>query len=201
MIPMRLKPLPRSFYQIPTLQLSRRLLGKLLVHESPRGLTAGRIVETEAYLADDPACHAFRGITPRTKVLFGPPGFSYIYFIYGMYWCFNVVGAPAGKGEAILVRALEPILGIEQMRRRRQKNGKSLSDRQLCSGPGKLAIAMGLGPKLNGADLTRRPLFLAAGQEGLEDDHIHTTHRVGITKAVEHPYRFYLKGSPFISKP
>lgn len=198
-----LTPLPRSFYSQPTLLLSRELLGTYLVHESAQGRSVGRIVETEAYLHDDPACHAYRGITPRTRVLFGPPGFSYIYFIYGMYWCFNVTASPKGIGEAVLIRALEPIEGLALMKQRREVRGKTLKDRELCNGPGKLTIAMGIGPELNGVDLERKPLYLAAkdsfprknpGQE------IEVTTRIGIRKAEHQPYRFSFKDNPFVSR-
>jgi len=198
------KPLPRSFYQAPTLQLAKDLLGTFLVHRSRGVSTIGRIVETEAYLQDDPACHAYRGSTPRTRVMFGPPGHAYLYFIYGMYWCFNVVSAPPGTGEAVLVRALEPIHGIEGMRRRRAGCGKRLSDKALCNGPGKLVIAMGMGPRQNGIDLTKPPLFLAGraalGPDSFDPRHILTGTRIGINKAAQHPYRFYLRNNPFVSK-
>lgn len=199
---LKLSPLPRSFYQGSTLDLAQRLLGTCLVHRSPQGLTAGRIVETEAYLQDDPACHAFKGPTPRTQVMFGPPGFAYVYFIYGMYWCFNVTAAPKGVGEAVLIRALEPMEGLELMRRRRQKTGKLVSDHKLCNGPGKLAIAIGLGRAHNGMDLTQGPLFLSAPKrlgKAFAPQKIQSSSRIGIRKAAEHPYRFFIRDSAFVS--
>ena len=201
--PKTLAPLPRSFYSQATLRLAREMLGTFLVHESSQGRTVGRIVETEAYLQDDPACHAFGGITPRTRVLFGPPGFSYVYFIYGMYWCFNVTSAPKGVGEAILVRALEPMAGLDLMRRRRELRGRSLKDRELCNGPGKLTIAMGIGPDLNGVDLEKKPLYLAAsdslGRKSSAEE-IEVSTRIGIRKAENQPYRFSFKGNPSVSR-
>jgi DNA-3-methyladenine glycosylase len=198
-----LSPLPRSFYSQPTLRLARELLGTFLVHESAQGRCVGRIVETEAYLHDDPACHAYRGITPRTRVLFGPPGFSYVYFIYGMYWCFNVTASPKGIGEAVLIRALEPVDGLALMKKRREIRGKALKDLELCNGPGKLTIAMGIGPELNGVDLEKKPLYLAA-QDSFPlkkpDQEIEVTTRIGIRKAEHQPYRFSFKDNPFVSK-
>ncbi|HEX5035402.1 MAG TPA: DNA-3-methyladenine glycosylase [bacterium] len=196
-------PLPRAFYAQPTLWLARELLGTYLVHESPQGPSAGRIVETEAYLHDDPACHAYRGITPRTRVMFGPPGFSYIYFIYGMYWCFNITAAPKGVGEAVLVRALEPVEGLDLMKRRREIRGKKLKDQELCNGPGKLTIAMGIGPEMNGADLERKPLYLlprGSYRPKNQTEEIEVTTRIGIRKAEHQPYRFSFKDNPFVSK-
>ena len=177
-------------------------MGTYLVHESTQGLAVGRIVETEAYLQDDPACHAYRGVTPRTRVLFGPPGFSYVYFIYGMYWCFNVTASPKGIGEAVLVRALQPIEGLALMKERRELGGKKLKDWELCNGPGKLTIAMGIGPDQNGVDLEKKPLYLSArdsfGSPNLEE--IEATTRIGIRKAEHQPYRFSFKGNRHVSK-
>lgn len=193
-------PLPRSFYSQPTLLLARELLGTYLVHESAQGRTIGRIVETEAYLQDDPACHAYRGITPRTRVLFGPPGYSYVYFIYGMYWCFNVTAAPKGVGEAVLVRALEPVEGMSLMRKRR---GEKWKDWELCNGPGKLCIAMGIGPDANGVDLEKKPLYLLAKDSfplKMSEEEIEVTTRIGIRKAEHQPYRFSFQSNRNVSK-
>lgn len=191
------KALPISFYARPTIEVARDLLGAVLVHQAPEGRTAGRIVETEAYLRDDPACHAFRGPTPRTQIMFGPPGRAYIYLIYGMYDCFNVVTAPAGTGEAVLIRALEPLEGLPLMARRRGTE----KPRDLCSGPGKLVIAMGIGRQQNGADLRGRAgSALSILSPGAAPGNIKVTTRIGINKAAHLPLRFYLEGNAFISK-
>src|SRR5713226_9388700 len=144
--------LQREFYARPAIEVARDCLGKILVH----GKSAGRIVETEAYLGvNDRAAHAWRGLTDRTRVLFGPPGHAYVYFIYGMYECLNFVAEPEGQAGCVLIRALEPVAGIQWMRRRRP-TARRLED--LASGPGKLTLAMGITRKLNGADLTRSAL-------------------------------------------
>ncbi len=190
-------------FQKPTLQAAKDLLGMYLAHYSSEGLTIGRIVETEAYLHDDPACHASRGITPRNIAMFGPPGHAYIYFIYGMYHCFNVVTAPEGKGEAVLIRALEPIAGIELMKKRRKKNLKrNLSLHELCNGPGKLVIAMGIHAKQNHHNLLSSELRLLPRDyfEKPKKFSIVKTKRIGIQKGAELPYRFYLKDNLFVSK-
>jgi len=196
------KPLSASFYARPTIEVARDLLGTVLIHRAPEGLAAGRIVETEAYLHDDPACHASRGPTPRNQAMFGPPGRSYIYLIYGMYHCFNVVTSPRGVGEAVLIRALEPLAGLPLMAARR----KTDKPKALCSGPGKLVIALGLAKLPNGSDLRSGPVTIlppgsfpmAAGASPLGN--IKVTTRIGITQAAQLPLRFYLEGNPFISR-
>ena len=194
-----MRVLPRSFYEDDTVTVARKLLGTLLVHETPQGRAAGRIVETEAYLfGNDPACHARKGKTRRNAVMFGPPGHAYIYFIYGMYYCLNVVTAPEGVGEAVLIRALEPVDGIALMQKRR----RSAELKNLCSGPGKLVLALGISAALNGCPLTRGPLRIyadpACAAASLE---IEASPRIGITQGAELPLRFCLKGSPFSSRP
>src|SRR5271154_7024042 len=145
-------PLERDFYARTAVDVARDCLGKVLVH----GKTAGRIVEVEAYLGvGDRAAHTWRGVTDRTRVIFGEPGHAYVYFIYGMYECLNFVAEPVGQAGAVLIRALEPIAGLPTMRRRRPK-AKGVED--LASGPGKLTLAMGITRKLNGADLTKSAL-------------------------------------------
>jgi DNA-3-methyladenine glycosylase len=197
------RALPHSFYARSTVEAARDLLGAVMVHDTPEGRAAGRIVETEAYLRDDPACHASRGPTSRNRPMFGPPGRAYIYLIYGMYHCFNVVTAPRGTGEAVLIRALEPLAGMPLMARRRGTD----KPKALCSGPGKLVIAMGIGMSRNGADLRKGPLRILpassypwpdATGDGLR--HIKVTTRIGITQAAHLPLRFYLEGNPFISR-
>jgi len=190
------KRLPKSFFKQETTAVARGLLGKILVHHSPDGETAGRIVETEAYLCqNDPACHAARGMTARNAAMFGPPGTAYVYLIYGMYYCFNVVTAPLGVGEAVLIRALEPLTGLELMAKRRGTCVKKL----LAAGPGRLCQAMGIGPGHNGADLSGDVLYLADNGMAVRED-IVAAKRVGISVATELPLRFYIRGNPFISR-
>jgi DNA-3-methyladenine glycosylase len=194
--------LPESFYQRDTVTMARELLGTFLVHKTRAGRTVGRIVETEAYLFEnDPACHAHKGMTRRNAAMFGPPGRAYIYLIYGMYHCFNVVTAREGVGEAVLIRALEPIDGVELMQKRRGTEEL----KNLCSGPGKLVIAMGMGPKLNGCPLFSGPLTLHSRESFKAcdphcTDEIVATRRIGITLAAHLPLRFFLKGTRFVSK-
>lgn len=194
--------LPSAFYRQKTVKVARALLGTFLVHDSPNGRTAGRIVETEAYLyGNDPACHAHRGKTARNAAMFGPPGRAYIYFIYGMYYCFNVVTAPEGCGEAVLIRALEPVEGIPLMEERRGTHAV----RNLCSGPAKLVQAMGLDRSMNHCDLRESSLRIESAESfpgftAPRAAQIVTTARIGIKAGAELPLRFYLKGSTFASR-
>ena len=194
--------LPHSFYTQDTVSVAKALLGAYLVHDAPQGRTAGRIVETEAYLFDgDPACHAHRGRTKRNATMFGPPGHAYIYFVYGMYYCFNVVTAPEGVGEAVLVRALEPCAGIPLMEQRRRTRDL----KALCSGPGKLVLAMGMTKELNGCPLFRGPLTIRSQGSfprvhGAPMEEIVATTRIGISRAEALPLRFCLKGNRFVSR-
>ena len=185
--------LRRGFYARPAVEVARDCLGKILVH----GKTAGRIVEVEAYLGvGDRAAHSWRGITERTRVIFGEPGHAYVYFIYGMYECLNIVAEPEGQAGCVLIRALEPVAGIPIMRRRRPK-AKGLED--LASGPGKLTLAMGITRKLNGADLTKSALQVRR----LKDEpslEVEVTPRIGITHCVDWPLRFLVANNRFVSR-
>jgi DNA-3-methyladenine glycosylase len=170
--------------------VARALLGKTLVH----GRVAGRIVETEAYLGErDRAAHAWRGPTPRTQVLFGPPGHAYVYLIYGMYECLNFAVEPEGSAGCVLIRALEPVGGIEIMRQRRGVDKLE----QLANGPGKLTISMGITRAHNGVDVTRGPLAVC---EGGGEFAVGVSPRVGIRHNAEWPLRYFWEGSTFVSK-
>ncbi|MBV8845026.1 MAG: DNA-3-methyladenine glycosylase [Bryobacterales bacterium] len=189
---MSCSPLPRSFYNRHAIELARSLLGKILEH----GPAAGRIVETEAYLGlSDAAAHASRGRTARTEVLFGPPGHAYVYFIYGMYECLNIVAEPEGSPGCVLIRAVEPLRGIEEMRRRRRAIQRV---EDLANGPGKLTLALGITRRLNGADVTRGPLIVCAPERD-EPFEIAVSPRIGITKNADWPLRFYIAKSRFVS--
>ena len=184
--------LPRSFYERHTVAVARDLLGKVLVH----GPTAGMIVETEAYLGgDDLASHSARGITNRTRVIFGPPGHAYVYFIYGMYECLNLVAEPAGQPGCVLIRAVEPVGGIDLMRQRRPA-ARRLED--LASGPGKLTLALGITRAHNGADVTRGALVVRDPAESRRLA-IATTPRIGIRECADWPLRFIVRGNRFVS--
>ena len=190
-------PLPRAFYDRDTSVVARELLGAVLEVRSTEGVTSARIVETEAYVGpDDPACHAAAGLTPRTKHLFGPPGLSYVYLIYGMYWCFNAVTREEGHGSAVLVRAVAPLEGEELMRRRRPN---ARTRHELTNGPGKLCLALGITGAHNGGWLDEPPLRILAG-ERVPDVEVVVTPRIGITKAAEWPLRYFVAGDPFVSK-
>ena len=190
------RPLPPSFYDRPTEEVARELLGAVLEHRTDEGTVRGRIVETEAYLGpDDPACHAAAGLTARTRFLFGPPGRAYVYFIYGMHWCFNAVTREEGHGSAVLIRALEPISGLEHMRRRRGVE----RDVDLTSGPARLCDAFGIDREQNGVRLDRGPLRILSGAQ-LPDEDVLVTPRIGIRKAADWPLRFLVKGNRFVSK-
>ncbi len=187
--------LNKDFYLSPTVQVAKSMLGKILVHEADDGVCAGRVVEVEAYLFEnDPACHAARGKTARNAAMFGPPGTAYVYLIYGIYHCFNVVTAGEGVGEAVLVRALEPLGGLELMGIRRGNPNPRL----LTSGPGRLCQAMAIGRGQNGADLCTGNLYLA--DDGQSSGEIVSKTRIGISMAESLPLRFYLAGNPYISR-
>ena len=197
-------PLPREFYDRDPRRVSRELLGKVLVRREGRRVRTARIVEVEAYLGvDDPAAHSFSGRTPRNAVLFGPPGYAYVYFIYGNHYCLNVSCLPDGVAGGVLFRALEPLAGIDEMARARSVGIDSTRDlRKLTSGPGRLAEAFSITRERdNGKDLTsaRSDLFIA--DDGYRVRRILTTPRIGITKAAERPLRYVIAGNEFVSGP
>ena len=197
--------LAATFYARPTAEVARRLLGQVLVSDVRSRRTAGRIVETEAYVGPhDPACHAWGGRrTPRCEWLYGPPGTAYIYFTYGMHWCLNAVTEAPGYPAAVLIRALEPLAGLETMRRRRG----GVPDGQLCSGPARLCEALGITGALNGVSLARRaaagesPLRIVSdGRRPSTRSRVAVTPRIGVTRAADWPLRFLLKDSPWASR-
>jgi len=196
--------LPREFYNRDPRSVSQDLLGKVLVRREGRKLLAGRVVEVEAYLGnDDPAAHAAAGRTSRNAVLFGPPGFAYIYFIYGNHYCLNVSTLPDGIAGGVLFRALEPLDGIEEMARMRGIEIHSPRDlRNLATGPGRLAEAFGITRQRdNGKDLTSARSDLWLADDGFRPERVITTKRVGITKAAELPLRYLIPESEFVSGP
>jgi DNA-3-methyladenine glycosylase len=174
------------------------MLGAILECRTREGIASGRIVETEAYLGEhDLACHAAAGRTARTDPLYGPPGIAYVYFIYGMYWCFNAVTRAAGEPSAVLVRALEPLTGIELMRERR--GARSRRDVDLTNGPGKLCKALGIEGHLNRCPLQRPPLVIRRGID-VPREAVTVTPRVGISRSAEWPLRWFVTDSPYVSK-
>lgn len=189
--------LKRGFYDRETETVAREMLGMILECRTEQGVARGIIVETEAYTGEeDPACHAAVGRTQRTAPLYGRPGLSYVYFIYGVHWCFNAVTRAEGLPSAVLVRALQPLDGIELMKARR---GQRINAVNLANGPGKLCAALGIDGSLNGLSLQRGPLVVRAGDE-IPDSQIVTTTRIGITKAADWPLRYYIRGNEFVSR-
>jgi DNA-3-methyladenine glycosylase len=184
--------LSRDFFDRSVHSVARDLIGARLFHEG-RG---GTIVATESYERDDPACHAYVGLTPRTETLFGPPGHAYVYLSYGIHSLLNAVCEPEGEAAAVLIRAIEPTHGLEEMRERRPGR----SDLELCSGPGRLTEALGVRLEHNCSDLGRDPFLLLSRPSGW-DGEILSGPRVGITKAVDRPWRYCLAGSPYVSRP
>jgi len=185
--------LPDEFYARPVLEVAPNLLGCVV----ERGSTSGVIVETEAYHDSEPACHAFVGLTARTATLFGGPGRAYVYRAYGIHAMLNAVCEPEGVGAAVLIRALEPLRGVELMRRRR---GVARTT-ELCSGPGKLTEALAIRFSDNGCDLARGPVRILARPPGWEGLPVSSGARIGITKAAELPWRFAVAGNPNVSRP
>lgn len=190
--------LESKIFRQSTEEVARELLGKYICRESQEGLVCGKIIETEAYLSeDDPACHSSRGITRRNANMFGPPGKAYVYFIYGKYFCFNVVTRAEGTGEAVLVRAVEPIVGLDIMKRRR---GSNRGRYHLASGPGKLCQAFAIDKSLDGHDLLEKPLYLAENSTADDRMRIIATPRIGISAAQDKLLRFIVSGSKYLSR-
>jgi DNA-3-methyladenine glycosylase len=190
--------LPRGFYARPTLDVTPELLGKVLVHRTGAGLTSGVIVEVEAYIGEgDPACHAAPGLTKRNAPLYGPPGFSYVYLNYGVHYLVNVVTEPEGSPAAVLIRALEPLDGLELMRRRRLRvrnarynsPPRSIPDHALCKGPGNVTHAMGISLRDNRLDLLGDKLYIE--DRGYRPETISWSPRIGISVGTEHHWRCY----------
>jgi DNA-3-methyladenine glycosylase len=202
-----LMKLPRSFYSRATLEVAHDLLGKVLVHRRRGVLTSGTIVEVEAYIGEeDPACHAAPGPTTRNEPLYGPPGFSYVYLNYGIHALVNVVTEPDGWPAAVLIRALDPLDGVEAMRRRRgaamkgrrKIDGSELALHHLCRGPGNLTMAMGIGLDANRLDLLGDRLYIE--DRGIEAGPISWGPRIGIRVGTESPWRGWIAGNPAVSK-
>jgi len=185
--------LPDAFYHRPVVEVARDLVGCLFAHAG----CAGIIVETEAYHETEAACHAHVGLTARTRVLFGAPGLAYVYRSYGIHALVNAVCEPEGTGAAVLVRALEPVEGLDLMRARRGLERET----DLCSGPGKLTQATGVGLDSNATSLSDGPVFICARPAGWEDPEIAVGARIGITRAVDLPWRFCAARSPHVSRP
>jgi len=198
----RFRPLPRAFFEPGAAEVAPQLLGHWLVRRDGEETLGGIIVEVEAYLREDPACHAFRGETARTKSMWGPPGHCYVYLIYGFHYCVNAVCRPAGEAEGVLLRALQPLWGVETMRARRG----GLAGKHLTSGPGKLCAALGIRRDMDGTDICSpdSPLVVAENPARAETVRelgpVVQTTRVGISKAADWPMRWYLGGSAFVSR-
>jgi len=198
-----MKRLTSAFYRRDALAVARELVGCIFVHDDAEGRTAVRLVEVEAYRGVlDPGSHGYRGVTPRTEVMYGPPGRLYVYFTYGMHWCANVVCAEQGRCEATLLRAGEPVEGIELMRSRRPK---ITNDRHLASGPARLTLAMGIGKRHNGTSLLRGGEFFIASDDKTDDyraGKVAQTVRVGLSagKGDDIPWRFVVPGHPYASR-
>lgn len=194
-----LVPFPWEFYLQETLTVAQKLLGQRVWRQLPTGeVLSGMIVETEAYLHDDPACHAYRGMTLRNRTMFGPPGHAYVYLTYGLHMMLNVVCAPQGVAEAVLIRAIEPLEGEDAMRRNR---GGIMPLTQLTNGPGKLAQALALTRQQeDGADVTDCHSPLQIRPYASAPFEVVTTTRIGISQGAEFPWRFYIQGNPFVSR-
>lgn len=185
--------LTKSFFEKEAIDLAPALLGCELVHDTPEGVTSGIIVETECYSQDDAASHSYRGVTERTKVMFGPGGYAYVYFTYGMHYCFNVVSGSEGHGQAVLIRALEPKQGIKLMQKRRRNDNIN----NLTSGPAKLVQALGITKADYGQPLFGSKLFI---KKCLVKPKILNGPRIGIKQAVDKPWRFWIKDNRYVSR-
>jgi DNA-3-methyladenine glycosylase len=193
-----MRTLPRSFYDRPVLEVAPELIGCVVTH----GDTSGVIVETEAYHESEPACHAYAGLTPRTEVLFGEPGIAYVYRSYGVHAMLNAVCERGGVGAAVLIRALEPLTGIERMRARRGSVGaRPARDGDLCSGPGKLTQALGISLDENGTSLSRGPVGIGPRVGSWREPAVSVGTRIGITHAAELRWRFCASGNGHVSRP
>jgi DNA-3-methyladenine glycosylase len=195
---------PQSFYARPVLEVARDLVGCVVEHAG----TSGVIVETEAYHDSEPACHAFIGVTERTRTLFGPPGRAYVYRSYGIHALLNAVCEPEGVGAAVLIRALEPLTGVDAMRRRRAADARAnggpaarMRDTELCSGPGKLTQALAIDLEDNGGDLRTGAVIICARPANRHQSELVAARRVGITKAADLEWRFFEAGNANVSRP
>ncbi len=191
--------LPRSFYDRSPLAVAPDLLGKVVTGADGR---SGRITEVEAYCGgDDPASHAYRGRTPRNETMWGRPGLLYVYFTYGMHWCANATCGPDGVAGAVLLRALQPLTGLDTMRRSRWRNQRHQSDRDLCRGPARLCQALGWDRALDGADLVTSDHGVRIVDDGAPPPAVVTTARIGLRVAADRPWRFVVPASPWVSGP
>lgn len=181
----------KEFFSQSADQLAPKLLGCRLVHEGPEGIVSGIIVETEAYMQNDAASHSYKGETERTKIMFGPGGHAYVYFTYGMHYCFNVVCGPDGRGEAVLIRALQPVEGVELMQSRRGRSDN------IANGPAKLVQAMGINKQHYGLSLIDGDLRIEPADKAVS---VSCGPRVGISRAVDVPWRFWITDNPHVSK-
>ncbi len=198
--------LDENFFSRNTVNVAEDLIGCYLIHYYRKQRLVGRIVETEAYCQDDPACHAYtnksrieKGLTPkgRSALMFGPAGHAYIYLNYGMYWLFNVTTEKSGQAGAVLVRAVEPVEGLALMRSLRPKIKR---ERDLSNGPGKLTLAMAINQRFHGDPLSKKTIWIAAGDKTAKRPQIKTSPRIGISKATDYEWRFYDAHSDYISK-
>jgi len=183
-----------AFLDLPAIEAAPRLLGCILEREIDGHVVRAEIVETEAYDQTDAASHSYKGRTPRTDVMFGPSGHLYVYFTYGMHYCCNIVTSGDGHGAAVLIRAVEPLEGMEVIEKRRGRTGV-----ETTNGPAKLCRALGIDKRMNGHDLRHAPLKLVV-QDALSESAITRTTRIGISRAIEKPWRFYITGNPYVSK-